>query len=162
MTKEQAFGILKSIAEINDLEKNLTLYEPTNEEIEDEYEAAEIEKKAIDFDSFFINKNEMMIKLYKQLFQKFQLIHNDVYEELTPNYIAIRNERGKNICEVHLNTKSKIYLYTRIPKNPDLQIGEKVPDTYLWSLNYKIYFSTEEELDKVVMVLSDVYEQIKK
>ena len=26
----------------------------------------------------------------------------DVYEEATPNYIALRNEKGKNVCEFHL------------------------------------------------------------
>ena len=161
MTKEQAYGILKSIAEINNLEKNLFLVDPTNAEIKDEQEASEIENAPIDFKSFYINKNEKMIKLHELLFRKFQLLHKDVYEEVTPNYIAIRNERGKNICEVHLY-KSKICLITREPKSPDLHFGTKLPDTYLWSLNYKIFFETEDEIDDVVKALSDVYYQIKK
>lgn len=79
---------------------------------------------------------------------------------MTPNYIAIRNGKGKNICEVHIY-KSKILITTREPKNEELLIGEKVPEKYLWSLNYRVYFDKEQDIDKVVEILKDVYEQIK-
>lgn len=160
MPKEQAYGILKSIATINNLEKNLVLVEPTREELADEEEAAEIENTPLTFEQFYINKNERLIKLHEKLFDKFKQIHNEVYEEVTPNYIAIRNVKGKNICEVHIY-KTKILIITREPKNESLLIGEKVPEKYLWSLNYRIYFDNENELDKVVEVLTDVYDQIK-
>lgn len=160
MPKEQAYGILKSIATINNLEKNLVLVEPTREELADEEAAAEIENTPLTFEQFYINKNERLIKLHEKLFDKFKKIHNEVYEEVTPNYIAIRNVKGKNICEVHIY-KTKILIITREPKNESLLIGEKVPEKYLWSLNYRIYFDNENEIDKVVEVLTDVYDQIK-
>ena len=160
MPKEQAYGILKSIATINNLEKNLVLVEPTREELADEEEAAEIENTPLTFEQFYINKNERLIKLHEKLFDKFKQIHNEVYEEVTPNYIAIRNVKGKNICEVHIY-KTKILIITKEKKNESLLIGEKVPEKYLWSLNYRIYFDNENELDKVVEVLTDVYDQIK-
>lgn len=160
MPKEQAYSILKSIATINNLENNLVLVEPTKEEIEDEEEAADIENTPVDFEHFYMNKNEKLIKLHEKLFEKFQNIHNEIYEEVTPNYIAIRNEKGKNICEVHIY-KSKILIITREPKDESLLIGEKVPEKYLWSLNYRVYFDKENDIDKVVEILKDVYEQIK-
>ena len=160
MPKEQAYGILKSIATINNLEKNLVLVEPTREELADEEAAAEIENTPLTFEQFYINKNERLIKLHEKLFDKFKKIHNEVYEEVTPNYIAIRNVKGKSICEVHIH-KTKILIITREPKNESLLIGEKVPEKYLWSLNYRIYFDNENEIDKVVEVLTDVYDQIK-
>lgn len=160
MPKEQAYGILKSIATINNLEKNLVLVEPTREELADEEEAAEIENTPLTFEQFYINKNERLIKLHEKLFDKFKQTHNEVYEEVTPNYIAIRNVKGKNICEVHI-LKSKIRINTRVPRDERLLIGEKVPDTHLWVLNYSIYFDNEKEIDKVVEVLTDVYDQIK-
>lgn len=161
MTKEQAYNILKSIAEINNLEKNLVLIEPSIDEQEDELEADEIDKTPIDFESFYINKSERLIKLHKKMFDEFQKIHKEVYEEVTPNYIALRNEKGKNICEVHLY-KTKICLVTREPLKENLRIGIKLPDSYLWALNYKIYFDQENEIEKVVKALDDVYNQIKK
>lgn len=161
MTKEQAYGILKSIAEINNLEKNLVLVDPSSDEQEDELEANEIENTPIDFKSFYINKNERLIKLHEILFNEFQKLHKEVYEEVTPNYIALRNEKGKNICEIHIY-KTKICIVTREPLNDELKIGEKVPETYLWALNYKIFLDKEEEIDKVVKALDDIYYQIKK
>lgn len=160
MPKEQAYSILKLIATINNLENNLVLVEPTKEEIEDEEEAADIENTPLNFEQFYINKNEKLIKLHEILFDKFKQIHNEVYEEVTPNYIALRNEKGKNICEVHIY-KSRILIITREPKNKELLIGEKVPEKYLWSLNYRIYFENEHEIDKIIEILGDVYNQIK-
>lgn len=160
MPKEQAYSILKSIATINNLEKNLVLVEPTEEELEDEEKASEIENTPLNFEQFYINKSEKMIKLHEDLFEKINKRHKEIYEEVTPNYIAIRNEKGKNICEVHL-LKNKIRINTRIPNNEKLLIGEKVPDTYLWSLNYRVYFDSEKDLDNVIEVLDDVYNQIK-
>ena len=52
-------------------------------------------------------------------------------------------------------------IVTREPKNDDLKIGTKLPDNYLWTLNYKIYFNSEKDIDNVLNVLLDVYEQIK-
>lgn len=159
MPKEQAYGILKSIAIINNLEKNLILVEPTEEEIEEEEVASEIESSPIDFEHFYINKNEKLVKLHELLFSEFQKLHEDVYEEVTPNYIAIRNGKGKNICEVHIY-KSKILIVTREPRKENLLIGDKVPEKYLWSLNYRIYFDDEKDISKVNEVLDDVYKQL--
>lgn len=60
MSKEQAYNILKSIAIINGLEDNLVLVEPTKQEIEDEEEAANIENTPLNFEQFYINKNESL------------------------------------------------------------------------------------------------------
>ena len=160
MPKEQAYSILKSIATINDLEKNLVLVEPTKEEIEDQEEADEIENIPLSLEQFYINKNKNLIKLHEKLFKDLKKVYNEVYEEVKPNYIAVRNEKGKNICEVHI-LKSKIRINTRVPKDETLLIGKKVPDTHLWSLNYSIFLDNEKDIDKVVEILKDVYQQIK-
>ena len=160
MTKEQAYGILKLIATINNLDKNLVLVEPTREELEDQEEADKIENIPLSLEQFYINKNKNLIKLHEKLFKDFKKVHNEVYEEVKPNYIDIRNEKGKNICEVHI-LKNKIRINTREPKDETLLIGEKVPDTHLWSLNYSIFFDNEKDIDKVVEILKDVYQQIK-
>ncbi len=160
MPKEQAYSILKSIATINNLEDNLVLVEPTKQEIEDKEAAANIENTPLSFEQFYINKNEKLIKFHEKLFNGFKSIHNKVYEEVKPNYIAIRNEKGKNICEVHIY-KLNLLIITREPKNEKLLIGEKVPEKYLWSLNYRVYFDNEKDIDIVVEILKDAYEQIK-
>lgn len=160
MPKEQAYSILKSIASMNNLEKNLILVNPTEEQLCDEQEAAEIENMDLTLEQFYVNKNENLIKLHEKLFAEFKKVHEEVYEKVTPNYIAIRNGKGRNVCEVHIY-KSKILIITREPRNKDLLIGERVPKEYLWSLNYRVYFNSEKEIGEVVEVLNDVYNQIK-
>lgn len=160
MSKEQAYGILKSISVINNLERNLVIVDPTSKEIKDEEEAAEIENTPLDLEHFYINKNQKLIRLHEMLFDKFKETHKGIYEEVKPNYIAIRNEKSKNICEVHIY-KNQLMIVTREPKEDKFKIGIKVPDSYLWSLNYRIYFDKEEDIDGVLGVLKDVYEQIK-
>lgn len=160
MPKEQVFGILKSMAEIHGTEKNLVLVEPTKEELKEEEKASEIENIPLDLEHFYLNKNKKLINLHEELLSKFKGIHNEVYEVVTPNYIAIRNKKGKNICEVHIY-KFKILIVTRVPSKEALLIGERVSDKYLWSLNYRIYFDDKKDINKVVEVLCDVYDQIK-
>lgn len=46
MTAEDAYGLLKSIAEINGMEENLKLVKPSQEEIKQEQIAEEIEQKS--------------------------------------------------------------------------------------------------------------------
>ena len=161
MTKEQAYSLLYSIASINNRLDDLVLCEQSSDDMEEENNANAIENTPIDLKSFYINKNEKVIKLHELLFEKFHSKYNDLYEEITPNYIAIRNDRGKNVCEVHLY-KNKVCIVTREPLEQKLKIGNKVPDTYLWALNYKIFLENDEQIDLVVDALSDVYKQIKK
>ena len=66
-----------------------------------------------------LNKNKNLIELHEKLFKKLKRVYNEVYEEVTPNYIAIRNEKEENICEVHIY-KSKILIITRELKNEEL------------------------------------------
>ncbi len=68
--------------------------------------------------------------------------------------MAIRNVKSKNICEVNIY-KSKILIIKRVQKNERLLIGGKVPEKCLWSLNCRIYFDNENEIDKVVEILTD-------
>lgn len=160
MSKEQAYSILKSIATINNLEKNLILVPQTKDEIEDEERANEIEDIPLTLENFYVNKSQKLIELHELLFKKFKEIHKEIYEEVKPNYIAIKNKNGKNICEVHIY-KTQLMIVTREPKNDNLKIGTKLPDNYLWTLNYKIYFNSEKDIDNVLNVLLDIYEQIK-
>ncbi|MBR3628468.1 MAG: GIY-YIG nuclease family protein [Elusimicrobia bacterium] len=160
MSKEEAYKILKSIATINNLEKNLILVPQTKAEIEDEERANEIEDIPLTLETFYTNKNQKLIELHELLFKKFKEIHKEIYEEVKPNYIAIKNKKGKNICEVHIY-KTQLMIVTREPKNNNLKIGNKVPDNYSWTLNYKIYFDNEKDIDNIINVLLDIYEQIK-
>lgn len=159
ITKEVAYNILESIAMVSGTTDRLHLIE--NETIEVKEEAIEIDKIDYNLSDFLSNKNPNVIKMYTQFMSLVNQKMPKAYVATTPNYIALRNESAKNICEIHL-LKNRLLLTTRIPLNPKFQIGEKVPETYLWSLNYKIYIETIDELEIAVDAINDVYEQITK
>jgi len=160
MSKETAYNILDSIASVSGTTERLHLYE---EEITvpNGTEAEEIDSINYDIATFLSNKNSEVIKIYKLIFDDVKSRLPEVYQEATPNYIALRNEYGRNLCEFHLY-KSRVLVQTRAPLNPNLQIGEKVPDNYLWALNYRINVYKKDEVPRVVDALIDVYNQVKK
>ncbi len=160
MTKENAYNVLDCIAYCSGTEDKLHLMEDFDEKVTKE-EAESIDKTKYDKKDLLLDKKPEIISLHNLVFKSVKERLPGVFEETTPNYIALRNEKKKNICEFHFY-KSCLLIQTRIPTRSDLQIGEKVPDTYLWALNYKVRISSKEEVEKAVDILVDVYNQIKK
>ena len=167
ISKETAYNILEAIATISNTESRLHLceedtYSVKNEET-DELDKI-IDKTKYDKETFLSNKNPDIITIYEKICQLVKEKQPGVYEEATQNYIALRNEKGHNICEYHL-LKSRLSIITREPNKEELMIGEKLPDTYLWSLNYRVYVNNKSDLDeksdKIVKILLSAYEQIK-
>lgn len=158
ISKETAYNILQSIAVVSGTIERLFLIENDEENTTSE-EAAEIDKIKYDISTYLSNKSEKVISIYKNISETILNKLGDTYLEATPNYIALRIQNSKTICEFHLQ-KNKLLIHTRIPNDERLLIGEKVPDTYLWTLNYKIYVYNEEDVEKTIKVLIDVYNQI--
>ena len=98
--------------------------------------------------------------------------HKDLYNELigrldnliefstyqTNNYIALRNKYDRNICEIHFY-KKKITVHTLTPRKK-YDIGEQVPDSFGWTLNYRTNITSVEELDDVIEIIIDSYKQL--
>lgn len=99
-------------------------------------------------------------------------IHKDLYDVLldrlsdrikfskyqTNNYIALRNKYDRNICEIHFY-KKKITIHTLTPKRK-FDIGEQVPDSFGWTLNYRTNLTSIEELDDAIDIIIDSYNQM--
>ena len=62
----------------------------------------------------------------------------------------MNHEKSKNICKV--DNITKLMIVTMEPKEDKFKIVIKVPYSYLWSLNYKIYFN-KEDIDVVLRVI---------
>ena len=159
ISKETAYNILQSIAVVSGTIERLTLVENDDTENTTGEEAAEIDKIKYDIPTYLSNKNERVILLYKKISTKILEQFEDTYLEATPNYIALRIQNSKTICEFHLQ-KNRVLVQTRIPADETLLIGEKVPETYLWTLNYRVSVYNDEDIEKAVKVLKDVYNQI--
>jgi len=164
MTREDAYSILEAIAEIHDRTDKLTLYTETAEEKAEEEtaELVEIEVGArrktqpISLTEYLSGKPDALVDLYKKL-------QNDVYDavenaemHVLPQYIGWR-VNGKYFAEIHIQ-RNKIMILT-LPPREKYAVGEKLPDKYLWALNYRSYFNSIEDFDDVKAILLDSYDQ---
>lgn len=164
MSKEDAYSLLEAIAEIHDRKDKLKLYPKSEEDkiAEDTAELIEIEangkkrSQPISIEEYLNNKNQDLVELYKKL-------QSDVYDTLDeveiyvlPQYIGWR-VKGVYFAEIHIQ-RNKIMMLTLKP-NKDYSIGNKVPDNYLWSLNYRSYISSIDDLEEAKNILKESYTQ---
>ncbi len=108
---------------------------------------------------FKINQEYMDIhkKLYNELISRLSnKIEFTTYQ--TNNYIALRNKYDRNICEIHFY-KKKITVHTLTPKKK-YDIGEQVPDSFGWTLNYRTNITSIDELDDLIEIIIDSYKQL--
>ncbi len=111
--------------------------------------------------TFLSNKSQSIIELYNKISNAITKQISEIKTKTTPNYIALTNANGKNFCEFHLQ-KQRLLIVTKTPTNPTLLIGSKVPDTFLWSLNYKISVENESQIDLAICVITDAFNQLNK
>lgn len=158
MTKEDAYFLLQAIAEINDAVDKLKLYPITEEELEAEKTAVEISSEN-NFEAYFGNKNKDMISLYKQMEKDIFDELSDVYRAVTTNYISWKTN-GRCFAEIHLY-KNSIRVQVLEPIGGS-DIGEKMPDNYNWTLNYRFSFDSVKELEIIKDVIVNSYNQLSK
>ena len=97
-----------------------------------------------------------MVKIYKML-------QTDVYDTLDgvemyvlPQYIGWRS-KGKYFAEFHIQ-RNRIMMMTLQP-NKEYSIGNKVPDNFLWSLNYRSYFDSVDDIEETKSIIMDSFSQ---
>ena len=107
---------------------------------------------------FLKTKDLYMVKYYDKIFNALLERIPSLYETATKHYIALRcSETNKILAEVHIqNSKRKILILTKPPKDESLNVGEVLPDTYLWSLNYRIFLNEDANYSKLVDLLVHV------
>lgn len=161
MSPEGAYRILEAIAEINSSPEKLKLVEPSIEDkaAEDTAENIELESHRkgnapISLDAYLDGKNSMLVELYKRL-------QEDVYDKLTdtelyvlPQYIGWR-KNGKYFAEIHIQQR-KISILSLAP-DKEYSIGGKVPDNFLWTLNYRTQVTSDEDISAAEEILQDSY-----
>lgn len=96
MTPEDAFDLLKSIAELNGLEKNLKLIVPNKQEVEDEKVAEEISQ---------IHKNE-----------NFSFVKSNIPVGAVLEYVNDKNITCKVIDDRHIEYNGQIMYLTGLAK----------------------------------------------
>lgn len=166
MSKEDAYSLLEAISEIHDCKNKLKLYPKSEDDkiAEDTAELVEIEatirKKAepITLEEYLNNKNQDMVNIYKELQSTVYDALDGVEMYVLPQYIGWR-VNGIYFAEIHIQ-RNKLMMLTLEP-NKICTIGSKVPDNFLWSLNYRSYISSMNEIEEAKNILRDSYTQRK-
>ena len=162
MTKEDAYFLLEAIAEIHGCKDKLKRIQPTKEEQTDEAIAERIEKETgirrgnepITKEEYFSTKKKDIVNLYKIIEKRLHEEISDIEEYILPQYIGLK-KNGKYFAEFHLQ-QNKIQVMTLLPDGK-YTIGNKVPDSFLWTLKYRIYVSSEKEIDELIQIIKESY-----
>lgn len=164
MSKEDAFSLLEAIAEIHDRVDKLKLYPVSIEDkfAEDTAELVEIEASSkrssqlISLDECLATKNNNIVDLYIKLHKDVFDSYTDVEIYVLPQYIGWKRN-GKRFAEIHLQ-RNRLMMLTFQPKN-NYSIGEKVPDSFIWTLNYRTYFDSLDSINDAICILRESYSQ---
>lgn len=164
MSKEDAYSLLEAIAEIHDRTDKLKLYPITEDErvAEEIAELVEVEvssrKKTdpIPLEEYLLTKKDSLVESYRKLQSEVfdKLSNTEIY--VLPQYIGWR-VNGKYFAEIHIQ-RNRIMMLTLQPKH-EYSIGEKVPDKFLWTLNFRSYIDCLDDIVEAKEILMDSYSQ---
>ena len=164
MSREDAYSLLEAIAEIHDRTDKLKLYPVSEDEksAEETAELVEIEVGAkkktqpISLEEYLINKNSDMVALYRKLQEEVFDKVSGTEMHVLPQYISWR-VKGVCFVEIHIQ-KNKVMMLTLKPHD-DYNIGSPIPDNYLWSLKYRSYIDSFDDIEEAKKILMDSYSQ---
>ena len=164
ISKEDAYSLLEAIAEIHDRTDRLKLYPASEDEKAEELTAEMVEvevggrKKSqpISLNEYLLTKNPDLVAVYQRLQAEVYDTLDNVELHVLPQYIAWR-VNGRHFVEIRVQ-KNKIVMHTIQPKQ-DYGIGEKVPDNFMWTLNYRSCLETIDDVEAAKRVLLDSYSQ---
>lgn len=109
--------------------------------------------------SYHLNKVGEEIKdLFGELRSRILQLDDEIVERITPNYVAYRGL--KNFAEIHIK-RSQINIHLRpLDYNDPRSVIEKIPDTYKWTLDRRVYLKDISELDYVMELVSKSYHDV--
>jgi predicted transport protein len=119
-----------------------------------------IEKPIIDItiDALLNKGNESIKELFKELRERIFELDENIKEKATTLYVAYRIT--KNFAEIHIG-KNQLKIYLRPVNYADPQkMVDKVPDSYQWVMDRRVYLKTKSELDCVFGLIEQSYKDI--
>ncbi len=117
------------------------------------------EKDSIKVSDYLDGKEPEMVELYNAFFCTMQKQIEGLYEIATQSYIALRDELKRNIAEIRIQ-KNQIRLNIHKPLDETLQTGESNPDSYNWSLEYRVFIKKYDDIQGIVKAVMDSYGQM--
>jgi predicted transport protein len=137
--------------------ESINTVEPTSDKI-DKIQAIIPEENKNSTAEHLIRANPQIQKLFDDLRSRIMQIDENIIEKITTYYIAYR--LSKNFAEIHIG-KNQIKLYLRPVDYVDpLNKVEKIPESYNWSMDRRIYLKSSDELDYIINLVEQSYNDI--
>lgn len=137
--------------------ESINTIEPTSEIVDKSSEI--IPKEISDAKSEQLKKaNHHIQKVFEDLRSRIMQLDENIIEKITSYYFAYR--LSKNFVEIHIG-KNQIKLYLRPVDYVDpLNKVEKIPESYNWSMDRRVYLKSEDELDYIISLVEQSYNDI--
>lgn len=98
-----------------------------------------------------------VIDVFEELRARIFTLDDEISEKVTSIYVGFSTTR--NFVEIYFKAKSLQCMILK-PANDPKQIAKKVPDSWRWTLNYRVDISTMDELDEVFELIEQSYKSI--
>jgi predicted transport protein len=96
--------------------------------------------------------------IFNELRTRIMQIDENIIEKATSLYVAYR--LSKTFTEIHIG-KNQLKVYLRpVDYDDPLKIVEKIPESYNWSLERRIYVKKMEEVDSVMKIVEQSYNDV--
>ena len=118
----------------------------------------QLKSNPITLSEYLNTKNPEIVDIYQKLQNKVYDTLPKVEMYVLPQYIGWRIN-GKYFAEIHLQ-RNKIMMLTLKP-NKDYSIGNNVPENFLWTLNYRSYIESINDIEEAQSIILDSYNQRK-
>ncbi|MCQ2776660.1 MAG: GIY-YIG nuclease family protein [Bacilli bacterium] len=159
ISKEKAEEILNQYAKIKGYENRFIKLPPTREEIIfDEETEIKKETKNISVEKFLENKDLSEVNLFYSILEAIKNSIPNYTLYCTNAYVGLKNNIGRVVSEFHFKKKG-LQILTKEPISKNLIAGERVPDSFEWTLNYR-FFVDEKDIKNIAKILTESNEQI--
>jgi predicted transport protein len=99
-----------------------------------------------------------MVNLFQEMRQRIFALDDSIVEKPTRYYVAYRVT--KNFAEV-IFAKNHIKIHMRPVEYDDPRnMVDKIPDSYNWALNRRVYLKKEDDLDYVMSLIEQAYKDV--
>ena len=116
------------------------------------------EQKLIDSNINNISVPTDIAECFKELRSRIFALDESISEIVTNKYTAFKV--SKNFAEIHVG-KNKIRILLRPAEyNDPKRLLEKIPESYNWSLDRRIYLNSIDELDYIMSLVEQSYTSI--
>jgi len=107
-----------------------------------------------------LKKGSPQIKeIFLELKRRIIELNDDIEERVTTSYIAYR--LSKSFVEIHIGFKNLVIYLRQIEYQNTSFTVDKIPDSYLWTMNRRIYLDDISKIDEAIKLIEKSYNDVK-